>query len=61
LLIGNQKIYVLVRQDNYSRKLKKADGGDKSATLLTEESEFLSLPENYMLVQALHEGRTISL
>ena len=60
LLIGYVKILVLVQSTNYAKRLKKRTTG-KDGQHLKDESEFLSLSENYMYIQALHDGKTISI
>lgn len=62
LLIGNVKIRVLVRANNYQKYIRKSDGKTQAKDVyLEEESEYLSRPENYLLVERLHEGKTIVL
>ena len=62
ITIGYTRMRVLIRTETYGKAIRKADGEiQPSDTYREEESEYLSQPENYMLVQQLHEGKTIHL
>jgi hypothetical protein len=62
VVIGNTRIRILVRKSKFGVYAKMADGKiQPNDKFMEDESMFLSLPENYQLVQRLHEGKTILL
>lgn len=56
--INGQKVLVLVRQGKHFRSLKIRKSG-KEGSFFTDESDFLSLPENQNLANDLINGRVI--
>jgi hypothetical protein len=61
LIVGNETIYVLRQSTTDGIRLKKRKGPKPQGKYLDEESDFLSEPENWTYVQALHDGKTITL
>lgn len=62
ITVRNVRIRVLIRAETYGKALRKAEGKiQPTDAYREEESEYLSRSENYILVQQLHEGKTIHL
>lgn len=58
LIIGGQKVLILVRHKRYSRLLKIRKSG-RDGQHFEDEEHFLSLPENRHLLEQLLRGETI--
>ena len=58
LIIGGQKVLVLVRHKRYSRLLKIRKSGRDGQHFEAEE-QFLTLPESQHLLEQLLRGETI--
>lgn len=62
IVVGNTRIRVLIRTEKYCLAIRKADGNiQPSDQYRDEESAYLSEPENWHLVQQIHDGKTIYL
>ena len=58
LIIGGQKVLILVRHKRHSRLLKIRESGRDGQRFEAEE-QFLTLPENRHLLEQLLQGETI--